>query len=414
MNEVKKCSLSGVAFTFDKEAYEELNNYLTTLKANYKSSPDGGEIVADIEARIAELILSTQDTSRVVEVPLVKNIIAQMGSPEAIKGDDEPQPTHSSLDRNPRRLYRDMENAKLGGVCAGIGKYFDVDPVWIRLAMFLPLLLNCFSHITIFHWMGSVMGNLFGVFCICYLVMWFAVPVARTARQKLEMNGEPITARNIASSAAASDVDAMAKSVVASTVSTAGKVALLIMKLIAGMLVFGLVMMACALIIALFVVVVGGHEMLPTDIPMSIPLSGIFILLIPTFLMIYVLMCLIASRKSNGKALLVGVILWVVSILICIGVAVKEHVTPRLIDGIGLKTEQIMQEKIEVNGERITLEELVEQVENKEPITIEADSAKSASAESKIKINVTENDKGADFTIETGGEKLIQVTVHEK
>ncbi|MBQ7297359.1 MAG: hypothetical protein IJW80_03525, partial [Alistipes sp.] len=60
MNEVKKCSLSGIAFTMDIEAYNELHTYLETLKKNYKDSADGAEIVADIEARIAELILSTQ------------------------------------------------------------------------------------------------------------------------------------------------------------------------------------------------------------------------------------------------------------------------------------------------------------------------------------------------------------------
>ena len=37
--------------------------YLESLKRSYKDSADGAEIVADIEARIAELILSAQDLS---------------------------------------------------------------------------------------------------------------------------------------------------------------------------------------------------------------------------------------------------------------------------------------------------------------------------------------------------------------
>lgn len=32
MNEVKKCSLSGVAFTMDVDAYETLDEYIETLK----------------------------------------------------------------------------------------------------------------------------------------------------------------------------------------------------------------------------------------------------------------------------------------------------------------------------------------------------------------------------------------------
>lgn len=439
MNEVKKCSLSGIAFSMDIEAYNELQNYLTALKTNYKDSPDGAEIVADIEARIAELILSTQDNTRVVELPLVKNIIAQMGSPEDIRGEEEEQaqPKHTPLDRNPRRLYRDLENAKLGGVCSGIARYFDVDPAWIRVAMFLPLIMSCFSHIPLFGWMGPLMGNLFGVFIICYVVMWFAVPVARTARQKLEMNGQPITAQNIASSAAANDPDAKAKAVVASTVSTAGQIALLLLKMFAGLIVFFLVLFACALLIGLFAIVVGGHELMPADIPMSVPVLAIFIPFIPTLLMIYVLMCLIASRHSNGKVLLFGVALWILSILLCAGIAIKHGVAPRAIDGYELKKEEIMQEEIEINGERITLEELVKQVEEdgaidlngdwtlpegaheagkqKPLVKIETKDAKpKTSNNSAIKINVNESEKGADFTVEAGGEKLIEVKVNEQ
>ena len=68
MNEIKKCSISGVGFTFEKAAYDRLNNYLASLKEAYKNSPDSEEILADIEARIAELILSRQDNQTVVSV----------------------------------------------------------------------------------------------------------------------------------------------------------------------------------------------------------------------------------------------------------------------------------------------------------------------------------------------------------
>ena len=67
MKEVKKCGISGVGFTLDAAAYEELAAYLESLKRSYKDSADGAEIVADIEARFAELILSAQDNARIVE-----------------------------------------------------------------------------------------------------------------------------------------------------------------------------------------------------------------------------------------------------------------------------------------------------------------------------------------------------------
>lgn len=179
MKEVKKCSISGVAFTMDADAYEALETYLESLKTTYKDTADGAEIVADIEARIAELILSAQDNTRIVEKPLILNIIRQMGSAEDISRESVDRDLHCDTPRIPRRLYRDTENAKLGGVCAGIGKYFDIDPVWVRLGLFLPLLFTCFGWIPFLHWFSPMFGNLFGIFLICYFIMWFAVPAAR-------------------------------------------------------------------------------------------------------------------------------------------------------------------------------------------------------------------------------------------
>lgn len=333
MKEVKKCSISGVAFTMDADAYQELAAYLDSLKKTYKETPDGAEIVADIEARIAELILSAQDSDRVVEKPLVLNIIHQMGTVEDISESDGKHPEEPRI---PRRLYRDTENAKLGGVCAGIGKYFDVDPVWIRLCMFLPILLSFFHWIPFMHWTGPMMGNLFGIFIICYVIMWFAVPAARTARQKLEMNGEKITAQSIRDTTEAAsncDPDARAKPIVAEAVSVFGKVVLILLKLFAGLLVFGLIMGACALIIGLFALIIGGGGILspffPFGMTLWVPILGIFIVLIPVILLIYVLMCLIASRKPGGAAVLIIFLLWLVSFIACACIAIREDVGDR-------------------------------------------------------------------------------------
>ena len=121
MNEIKKCSISGIAFIFEKVAYNRLNDYIESLKRAYKNSAESSEIIADIEARIAELILSAQSSSeQVVCLPLVENIIAQLGSAEDISGEQSSdEPTTDT--RISRRMYRDTENGKLGGVCAGIG-----------------------------------------------------------------------------------------------------------------------------------------------------------------------------------------------------------------------------------------------------------------------------------------------------
>lgn len=371
MKEVKKCSISGVAFTLDTDAYEALDAYLESLQKNYENNPDGAEIVADIEARIAELILSAQDNTRVVEKPLMLNIIQQMGSAEDISDESSDRDLQYDTPRIPRRLYRDTENAKLGGVCAGIGKYFDIDPVWVRLAIFLPLLLTCFSGIPFLFWFGPLFGNLFGIFLICYFIMWFAVPAARSARQKLEMNGEKITAQSIGevtTAAANNEPDAKARPIIAEAVSLFGKIVLILLKIFAGILVFGLIMGACTLIIGLFAVVIGGPEQIHlnklADFSLWVPILGIFIVLIPIILMIYVLMCLIASRKPGGKAVLIIFLLWIISIIACSVVAIRENVSEK-IRYKRHKVEQILNSEIVIDQDTLTLGKLLEEYDDK-------------------------------------------------
>ncbi len=367
MNEIKKCSISGIAFTLDADAYEVLRTYLDSLEKTYEKNPDGAEIIADIEARIAELILSTQNNARVVERPLIENIVKQLGSAADITGEDPDSDLHYAEPRIPRRLYRDTENAKLGGVCSGIGRYFDVDPVWIRLVLFLPLLLSCFGWLPLLHWTGPMMGNLFGIFVICYFIMWFAVPAARTARQKLEMQGERITEQSIrettaASYAAADDPDSRARPIVAEAVSVFGKVVLIFLKLIAGLIVFGLIMGACALIIGLFAVVIGGGEILMCDCfddhSLWLPVLGIVVVLIPTILLIYVLMCLIASRKPGGRAVLAIFLLWLASIVALSVTAIRGNVGDRLRRSHDT-TERLLNTPMVIDSDTTTLEELL-------------------------------------------------------
>ena len=164
MKEVKKCSISGIAFTMEADAFQVLSRYLESLNDTYRNTDGGKEIVEDIEARIAELILSHQDNSKVVELSLVEEIIAQMGSAEAIR-EQEGREAPRGEGRIPRRLYRDMDQARLGGVCSGVAKYFGTSPTWIRLLMFLPLiLLLLLGWIPFFWWLVPLMSNLLGVF----------------------------------------------------------------------------------------------------------------------------------------------------------------------------------------------------------------------------------------------------------
>ena len=80
MNEIKKCSVAGISFTMEKDAYQTLTEYLDSLRKTYNDTEEGNEIIADIEARIAELILSAIQVDAIVTKPLISNIIKQLGS----------------------------------------------------------------------------------------------------------------------------------------------------------------------------------------------------------------------------------------------------------------------------------------------------------------------------------------------
>ena len=237
----------------------------------------------------------------------------------------------------------------------------------MRLALFLPMLLSCFGGIPFLFWFGPLFGNLFGIFLICYFIMWFAVPAARSARQKLEMNGEKITAQSIGevtAAAANNDPDAKARPIVAEAVSLFGKIVLFLLKIFAGVLVFGLIMGACALIIGLFAVVIGGPEQIHlgklADFSIWVPITGIFIVLIPVILMIYVLMCLIASRKPGGKTVLIIFLLWIVSIIACSVIAIRENVSEE-IRRRRHNIERVLHSEIIIDRDTTTLEELLDE-----------------------------------------------------
>ncbi len=200
MKEIVKVNIAGIAFTFDDDAYNELDSYLNRLENGYKNSPEGEEVIADIEARIAEIILSHQDSSRVVGLELVRSVVAQMGLPDEIAGEGAAAAAADPGERFPRRLYRDREKARIGGVCSGLAAFFNTDPVWIRLGFFAPLILLIVAAPILQHHGSTFLGFLgatFGAFFLIYFILWFAIPVARNPRQRLEMRGERITAESI-------------------------------------------------------------------------------------------------------------------------------------------------------------------------------------------------------------------------
>ena len=144
MNNTINVSIAGIAFILENEGYRLLKDYLVRIEVGYKGNPDGPEILSDIEARISELILNEQDADTVVTAERIRTIIGQLGLPDGMDTRtpaDNIQADSVPSDNFARRLYRNPDGAKLGGVCNGIATYFRVDPTLVRLIFCSPLLI---------------------------------------------------------------------------------------------------------------------------------------------------------------------------------------------------------------------------------------------------------------------------------
>ena len=184
MNKTININLGGYFFHIDEIAYQKLKKYLDAIAKSLNDDPQGkDEIIADIEARICELLTEKiTDTRQVVNELDINNIIKIMGEPEDYSEHDENfwETNSKSQDSksNSKKLFRDRQNRFISGVSAGISHYSDIDVVWVRIAF---ILLTVFS----------------GIGFIAYVVLWIVTPEAKTTAEKLLMEGERVTIDNI-------------------------------------------------------------------------------------------------------------------------------------------------------------------------------------------------------------------------
>ncbi|MDA7558913.1 PspC domain-containing protein [Flavobacteriaceae bacterium] len=185
MNKTININLAGNFFHIDEDAYQKLQRYLEAIKNSLTNSQGQTEILSDIEARIAELFGERVIQKRqVVSLKEVEEIINIMGQPEDYVVDEEifdDEPINNSNNTNnssSRKLFRDTDNAYIGGVSSGLAYYFGVDTLWIRIL-----------------WVFLFFG--FGTGILLYILLWILMPAAKTTADKLAMSGKPINISNI-------------------------------------------------------------------------------------------------------------------------------------------------------------------------------------------------------------------------
>lgn len=185
MKKTINVNLAGRIFYVEEDAYPVLDTYLSNVKNHFAKFADSEEILRDIEARIAEQLMpEDKETQPIVNLGSVQSIIAGMGKPEDFSETEQGLPEKETTDKpkadatTRRRLFRDGDKPILGGVASGIAAYFDIDPLWVRLAFVAVAFLG-----------GSAVA--------IYIVLWIIVPEAETASQKLEMKGDRPTLKAI-------------------------------------------------------------------------------------------------------------------------------------------------------------------------------------------------------------------------
>ncbi|WP_299064987.1 PspC domain-containing protein [uncultured Polaribacter sp.] len=184
MNKTININLGGFFFHIDEIAYQKLRRYLESISKSLSEDPQGkNEIIADIEARISELLSEKiTDARQVVNEGDIEDIIVIMGQPEDYAEAEEAYSDSSySYKRNNtsgKKLFRDGDDKFLGGVASGIAHYFDIDAIWIRLGL-----------------LALFFGAGFGI--LIYIILWILLPEAKTTAEKLQMEGEPVNIDNI-------------------------------------------------------------------------------------------------------------------------------------------------------------------------------------------------------------------------
>lgn len=189
MKETEQISVGGYAFVLERDASEALRRYINELEAHYLSQEGGKEIMEGIEERVAELLLDKCGKNGVGTIDHVQAVIDIVGRPERIEADDPTEQAAPESGKGRKKLFRDEENKRLGGVCSGLATFFNVDVAWLRMGFIVLTLITFFSGKHTGSWSMSIP--------LVYAILWVSMPAARTAQDRWAMKGDSGTADEI-------------------------------------------------------------------------------------------------------------------------------------------------------------------------------------------------------------------------
>lgn len=176
MNEITRIHIAKTAYDIEIAAKKQLEKYIKSLEA-YTQDAD---VFTDIEIRITELLAERNVAAGgVINSEDVSAVRAQLGEPYEFSDGEGDIAVGTPSENTGRRLYRSTDDAVLGGVLSGAAAYFNVNPLWVRLAFIIVLFIS------------------FGFASLLYALLWIFIPPARTATEKLQLAGKDVTLESI-------------------------------------------------------------------------------------------------------------------------------------------------------------------------------------------------------------------------
>lgn len=197
MKEITRIHLAKTPYDIELDAKEVLQNYLSEIKQMMGSE----DTMYEIEARMVELLGERGVQSNgIITMSDVEDLRSKMGLPKEFSDSESNEDSKADLtpSNSPaKRLMRDTDNAIFGGVCAGIAAYWGINPLWVRLLFIISPFIT------------------FGTALLVYIIIWISLPEAKTAAEKLQMRGEPVTLNSLKKAANNSESKYRAKETLA-------------------------------------------------------------------------------------------------------------------------------------------------------------------------------------------------------
>lgn len=182
MKKVIEVSIGGINFTVEDDAYFRLKEYLKRFEETIPDKQEAREVMEDVEARVAEILQKElKYSNQVVDMKQVQTVIDHLGEVEVNTSSQESGSDYNydkDYTKGDKRMYRDVDEKMVAGVCSGLALYLGIDVTIVRILF-------------------AVMTFLYGTALLVYIVLWLVMPRALTVAQKLEVRGYAPTAENI-------------------------------------------------------------------------------------------------------------------------------------------------------------------------------------------------------------------------